>query len=395
MKIAMVSVHASPLGQAPGPIGAHVAGLSAELRRQGHEVVVYCRWEDPDLPERVRTDDGYDVVHVSAGPPRSLADGDVLPHLGEFTSFLLRQWAAAPPHVVHGHGWMSGVVSVLGGRRIRVPVVQAFHSLPLGARRPGGGTGPAERARIEALVGKEAAHVVAASAGEAFALASAGVRRTRISVVSSGVDTDLFIPENSPARREKPSLVLVAGPPSREAVEGVLVTLSRVDDAELMITGCTADDPRLTSVRARAEELGVASRVVFAAPVTREAMPALLHSADLVLCAPEDEPTGAVALEAMACGIPVVATSTGELADIVVDEVTGLLVGQDDADGLARAVHRLLRDDTLREEFAVAGRDRVTARYSWSQVASRVVRAYERAGATRQSSGTPSVDPVR
>jgi hypothetical protein len=146
MKIAMVSAHASPC----------VAGLSSALSRYGHDVTVYSRKDDPGLPSRVRTDRGYEVVHVSAGPATPLEDEDSLPHTGDFISFLLQEWAASPPDVVHGHGWMPGMVGVLGGRRVRVPVVQTFHSLAaLERRHRVSDTGPEERGRIEILVSEK------------------------------------------------------------------------------------------------------------------------------------------------------------------------------------------------------------------------------------------------
>lgn len=402
MKIAMVSAHASPLDVARGP---HVAGLSSALSRHGHDVTVYTRWDDLDLPSRVRAGRGYEVVHVPAGPATPLADEHALDHLGAFTSFLLQEWAAAPPDVVHGHGWMSGMVSVLGGRRVRVPVVQTFHSLEAVERRHGvSDTGPEERGKIEALVGKEAAHVAAAGSAEMAELIRAGVDRAKISVIPSGVDIDAFTPDESPAQRAQPYRVLTTATllPYRD-IETIITALSSVDDAELVVAGLPGsgrphDDPDVAKLREHAEHLGAGNRVVFAGAVTRSATPALVRSADAVVCAPSYEPSGTVALEAMACGVPVVATAVGALADVVVHGVTGLLVPPGEPETLSRALRSLLLDDTLRNELAVAGRDRVTARYSWSRVAADVLRVYTRAGdnpSGRRRSGRCPADSTR
>lgn len=369
VRIAMVCVHASPLDEASDP---HVDRLSSALCRLGHDVTVYTRRDDSDQPRRMRTADGYEVVHVPAGPATPLTDEQVLPHLGECASFLLREWAAAPPDVVHGHQWMSGVVGVLGGRRIRVPVVQTFLSLAAA-----GAAVPGERRRIEVLVGKEATHVAAASWAEAFDLMRAGVSRSKISVVSGGVDIDAFTPEGPRARRDRPYRVVMTGPsPSRESIGAVVAALSRVDGSELVITGRPG--------RQSPHDAGA---------VARSAMPALLRSADVVVCAPSHEPSGAVALEAMACGVPVVATAAGGLADVVVNGVTGLLVPPGEPENLAQALCSLLLDDTLRNEFGVAGRDRVIARYSWSHVAEDVLRVYAQAGVAAAT--TAVADPVQ
>jgi glycosyltransferase involved in cell wall biosynthesis len=378
MKIAMVSAHPSLLDEARGP---HIAGLSSALSRHGHDVTVYTRRDDPDVPSRVRTDRGYEVVHVPAGPATPLADP--LSHTGAFISFLLQEWAASPPDVVHGHGWMSGMVSVLGGRRVRVPVVQTFHSLAaVGQRRRGSDAGRDERGRIEVLVGKEAAHIAAASSAEMAELIRAGVDRAKISVVPSGVDIDRFTPEGAAAGRGRLYRVVTTASllPHRD-IKAVITAFSGLDDAELVIAGRLADHP--AQLREHAERLGVGDRVVFVGAVAHSAMPALLRSADAVVCAPSHEPSGAVALEAMACGAPIVATAVGALADVVVNGVTGLLVPPGEPESLSRALRSLLLDDTLRSQLAVAGRDRVTARYSWSRVAEDVLRAYTRAGAQK------------
>ncbi|USX54767.1 glycosyltransferase [Lentzea sp. HUAS12] len=383
MKIAMVSVHGGPLADASGPQeDTPVTGLSAALARQGHEVTVYHRRDRPDAPERIRTDRGVEVVLVPAGPLEPFADEHVLPHIGDFTSFILQDWASSPPDVVHGHRWMSGMVSVLGGRRAGVPVVQTFHSLAAAEQRDCPvDTASDERRRIEVLVGREAAHVTAGSAGEAFELARTGVKRTKISVVPGGVDVAAFTPEGPRAPRDRPFRVVT--PLHRRHTGAVVTALSRIDGAELVVSGLPAQgDPVVEKLRERGRQAG--TKVVFARAVT----PELLRSADAVVCASSYEPSGALALEAMACGVPVVASAVDALADVVVDGVTGLLVPAGEQEGLARALRSLLLNDTLRDEFSVAGHDRVMARYSWDHVAADFLRVYERAGAP---TGTPIV----
>src|SRR5438874_2156995 len=109
----MVSEHASPLaaigGVDAGGQNVHVAALAAGLARRGHDVTVHTRRDDPDLPDRVATSDGYDVVHVPAGPAVALPKDELLRHMPEFASFLRRTWAQQPPDLVHAHFWMSGL----------------------------------------------------------------------------------------------------------------------------------------------------------------------------------------------------------------------------------------------------------------------------------------------
>src|SRR5690606_12323284 len=114
MKIAMVSEHASPLaalgGVDPGGQNVHVAALSAALARRGHEVTVYTRRDDPDLPETVQMLPGVGVVHVPAGPAGPVPKDDLLPFMPAFGTWLGQHWAVTGvPDVVHSHFWMSGV----------------------------------------------------------------------------------------------------------------------------------------------------------------------------------------------------------------------------------------------------------------------------------------------
>jgi D-inositol-3-phosphate glycosyltransferase len=125
---------------------------------------------------------------------------------------------------------------------------------------------------------------------------------------------------------------------------------------------------------------GVADRFQLRGRVERDHVPALLRSADVVVCVPWYEPFGMVAVEAMACGVPVVASAVGGQVDTVVDGVTGLHVPPRDPDRLARAVGRLLADDSLRASLGEAGAKRARRRYSWSRVAAATLDTYRELG---------------
>jgi len=120
--------------------------------------------------------------------------------------------------------------------------------------------------------------------------------------------------------------------------------------------------------------------------VARDEMPAILRSADVVACAPWYEPFGIVPLEAMACGVPVVATAVGGMLDTVVHDVTGYLVQPKRPDLLADAINALMHDEFLRKSMGAAGRDRARARYSWDRVAADTQRVYDRLLAHYQGS---------
>jgi glycosyltransferase involved in cell wall biosynthesis len=400
MRISMVSEHASPLvalGEVDcGGQNLHVAELSSALARRGHEVVVYTRRSDPDLPTRVDTARGFSVVHVPAGPPGPLAKDEMLPHMGEFAETLAHDWRLRPPDVVHAHFWMSGLASVLAAENLDVPVVQTFHALGAVKRRHQGkqDTSPPARLRLERLIGRTVTRVAATCSDEVFELVRMGVPRSRISVVPCGVDPNRFLPHGEKAARgRRHRLISVGRLVPRKGFDIAIRALPHLPDTELVIAGGPPPSRLSSDLEARrllkiAKLEGVADRVRLLGQVSREEMPAWLRSSDAVVCTPWYEPFGIVPLEAMGCGVPVVAAAVGGLIDTVVDGVTGRHVPPRDPETLAKVLRPVLADSMMREAFGAAGRDRVVARYSWDRVAEDTVNAYYRAGAV------PAAAPV-
>ncbi|OCB33009.1 glycosyl transferase [Mycobacterium malmoense] len=396
MRIAMISEHASPLahlgGVDAGGQNVHVAELSSALARRGHDVVVYTRRDDARLPECVETDHGYRVVHVPAGPARALPKDELLQYMYAFARFLDARWVADAPDVAHGHFWMSGVATLRAARPHRIPSVQTFHALGLIKRLHQGldDTSPDCRVGVEARIARDADWVAATSTDEVFELVRMGRARSRTSVVPCGVDVEAFSPDGPAAPRgERPRIVSVGRLVPRKGFETLICALPRIPDAELVIVGGPAqadfaDDPEAQQLQRLAAELGVADRVRLLGAVTRGEMPALLRSADVVACTPWYEPFGIVPLEAMACGVPVVATAVGGIRDTVVDDVTGRLVPPKDPARLGDAIASLLADRDRRSAMGAAGRERARARYTWDRVAADTERIYEKLAPVRR-----------
>ena len=408
MRIAMISEHASPLaalgGADAGGQNVHVLELSSALADAGHEVTVWTRRDAPDLPDAVPVRPGVVVRRVTAGPAEPIPKDRLVPHLPAFTRVLEQAWSGAdagePPDVVHAHFWMSGMIALAaaGGR---IPVVQTFHALGSVKRRYQGeaDTSPAGRVRAELAVARQVDRVLATCTDEVFELARMGVPRRRTTVVPCGVDTTRFTPDGPVAPRgNRPRLVSLGRLVRRKGVDEVIEALRRVPGAELVIAGGAGDgDPDVVRLRRRAAAAGVTDRVQLIGPVARQDVPALLRSADAVVCVPWYEPFGIVPLEAMACGRPVVASAVGGFQDTVVDQVTGLLVAPRRPDVLAAALRELLGSPTRGTAFGIAGRDRVLARYDWEQVAAATAAVYEDVVAARQRHRRASagqVDPV-
>ena len=389
MRIAMVSEHASPLaaigGVDSGGQNVHVESLARAFGRAGHDVTVYTRRDSAELPDRVRIADGVVVEHLDAGPATWVPRDQLLPLVGQLGSELATRIAADPPDLVHAHFWMSGLAALSATRDVTVPVVQTFHALGVTKRRFQGraDTSPPVRIRMERALARAVDRVVATSTDEVAELVRLGAARKRITVVPSGVDVDQFTPDGPVAERgDRPRVLCIGRLVPRKGFDTVIRALVGVPRAELVIAGGPAaaelaDDPEATRLAGLAERFGVADRVRLIGAVARPDVPALLRSADIVVCTPWYEPFGIVPLEAMACGVPVVASAVGGFLDTVVDGSTGTLVPPRRPDRLAAAMRRLLSEPFWREAYGTAGVDRARSRYSWDRIAASTLAVYE------------------
>ncbi|KHD73699.1 glycosyltransferase [Actinoplanes utahensis] len=390
MRIAMISEHASPLaalgGVDAGGQNSHVAELAAALAGQGHEVRVYTRRDNPDLPTVVPMGERVDVVHVPAGPATALPKDELLPYMGAFGEWMAADWRGEwMPHVAHAHFWMSGLAALDAGRACGVPVVQTFHALGTVKRRHQGraDTSPPRRIAFECHLAQAVDRVIVQCRDEIGELLRMGVPRSRMALVPSGVNTERFS-ERGPAvpRRDGLARILtVARLVERKGVEDTIRAMAAVPGAELVVVGGPpaaelGADPYAQKLLALARHCRVDDRITLAGAVPAHEMPAWYRSADILAAAPWYEPFGLTPLEAMACGVPVVATEVGGLTDTVVDGVTGDLVPPRDPRALATALRRLLGDEVRRFSYAAAAADRATASYSWPRIAERLTAVY-------------------
>lgn len=402
MRIAMISEHASPLavlgGEDAGGQNIHVAELSVALAAAGHDVRVYTRRDRPDLPAVARLSGGVAVVHVPAGPPEPIPKDALLPYMKDFGRWLVGAWRDAEwaPDVAHAHFWMSGLAAIGAGRQTGVPVVQTYHALGTVKRRYQGvmDTSPPRRIGYERSLGRAVDRVVAQCQDEVRELARMGVPRARVTVIPSGVNEQLFAPVGPAAPRhpDRPRILTVGRLVERKGFQDVIRAMQLIPDAECVVVGGPpaaglAGDPQARRLRAIAESCRVADRVRLVGAVPKEEMAAWYRSADLLVAAPWYEPFGLTPLEAMACGVPVVATAVGGLTDTVVDGSTGDLVPPQDPVALGTAVARLLDDQVRRFAYASAALDRVRQRYTWPCTAAALDGVYTAVSGVRHPTG--------
>ena len=393
MRIAMVSEHADPTaapgGEDAGGQNVHVAALARALGARDHTIVVYTRLASPDAEQVVPLAPGVEVHRLAAGPAMPLPKDELLPHMAEFGAALGREWARQPPDLVHAHFWMSGLASLQGAAGLRIPVAQTFHALgSVKARHQRGrDTSPPQRIDAERRIGLACDQVIATCRDEVRELGQLGIPPGKVSVVPCGVDTGTFWPSGAMAPRDSPGRLLTLGRlVERKGIDTAIEALARLPGVELVIAGGPerdqlGGDAEYRRLRDIAQAHGVAGQVVFTGAVPRAQVPALIRSADVVVCTPWYEPFGITPLEAMACGVPVVASAVGGLADSVVHGTTGLLIPARDPAALTAAARTLLANPALRRAFGEAGARRVRRWYSWPRVAAQTENVYLRLGA--------------
>nr|WP_188126729.1 glycosyltransferase [Actinoplanes lobatus] len=351
--------------------------LAAALAELGHEVRVYIRRVDPDAAEVAVTPAGVHVVNVVAGPVRPIPSDQLLPHMGEFARVLGEQWRDGwSPDVAHAHFWTSGLAAVTAAKQIGVPVVQSFHEL---GEFDGAAQGPS-RSGYERALGRAVDRVVAETQDEVGELVRIGVPRARLTVIPSGVDSERFTPDGPAAPRDPElSRILSVGKlVERKGFGDVIQAMRYVPGAEVVVVGGPppeqlSADPGAGLLRSMAEQFRVADRFRLVGAVPQRELPSWYRSADVLVAAPGDERS---ALEAMACGLPVVGTAGGTLTETVVDGLTGDLVPARDPRALGGALRRLINDKVRRFTYATAALDRARQAYSWKRVAAQIGSVY-------------------
>ncbi len=389
MRIALVTDH-SPLTHLSQPADpgsltqtARVTSLAQELARAGHRVTIYARRDSRALPDSAILAPGVTAEHVTAGPPTPLAADKLAAHLAEFGRCLTRHWRRNRPDVVHAHAWTGGLAALGGARDLGVPVVQTFGSLGAAEQRHRMPQAPSPaRIRLEAGIARSADVVLASSAEEQADLARMGVPRTRVRVVPCGVDTQRFSPEGPAAERNGRPRLLCAEPlTATRGLEVAVRALAEIPDAELVITGGPgraelSQDPAYRDLRKIARKLRVHDRLVFTGRISADDLPALLRSADLLVSTAPYEPVGMAAIQAMACGTPVVTATAGAERDAVIDLTTGLLLPVRQPAPLAARIRRLLGNSMQLEAYGIAAADRARSRYSWERIGRETLAAY-------------------
>ena len=367
-------------------MNVYVRELAAALAQAGVSTTVFVRRWAADLTTEVVVEPGFRVVHLDAGPV-DLPKEQLPDTVGAFTEALVGHLRHAPVDVLHANYWLSGVVGHQVKHRLDLPLVSTFHTLAR-VKAETGDPEPERRIQAEADVVGCSDVILANSIEEVSQLERLyGADRDRIEVVAPGVEHAFFSPGSQAGARqalgldrEAPILLFVGRIQPLKGLPVAVETLARLrrPDARLVVVGgpSGADGPaEVQRVEALARSLGVAGQIQYVEPQPHHLLSSWYRAADVVLVPSRSESFGLVALEAAACGTPVVAAAVGGLRTLVDHGHTGFLVDGRDPDAFATATSHLLDQPELRHRLGLAGAERAQ-HYTWSTAAARLRRIY-------------------
>ena len=405
LRVCMLSVHTCPLatlgGKETGGMNVYVRDLSRQLARRGHQVDVYTRSQDPRVP-RVSGAIGHGarVVHLPAGPEQPYDTNRAYDHLAEFVDGVGAQAErdGVRYDVLHSHYWLSGAVAMDLRERWGTPVMHMYHTL---GKMKDSVAQQAEhleeerRISVESAIARQADVLVAATAVEKEQLARLySADEARIRVISPGVDTELFHPMPAQFAKERIGIC-----PERRFIlfVGRIVPLKGIDtllraiaaivqkSPELREELCVPiiggepdrgrEDEEIARLQVLKEELGISDIVTFLGARDQDELQYYYSAAETVVVPSDYESFGMVALEAMACGTPVIASDVGGLATLVKNGRTGYRVPARDPDALAGKINRLLTDEGLR--LRIGQRATCWAEgFAWPRIADQIEAVY-------------------
>ncbi len=402
-RIATISLHTSPLDQPgtgdAGGLNVYVVEVSKRLAESGIEVEIFTRAVCRDTPPTVELAPGVLVRNVVAGPFEEL-DKNVLPgQICEFTFEVLRAEAAHAPgryDLLHAHYWLSGQVAAVAAERWGVPLVQSMHTLGKVknlALAFGDCAEPTARIRGEGEVVAAADRLVANTAEEARQLIDLyGADPWRVETVNPGVDLSVFRPAGRFSSRRRLGLpadaVVLAFAGRIQPLKGPDVVLRAAASllrlrpslagrlVVVIVGGPSGSEVGAPGrLEALASSLGIAGSVRFEAPCPQPELADWYRAADVVLVPSHSESFGLVALEAQACGTPVVAAAVGGLRTAVRDGFSGVLVDGHDPEVWARVLSDLLSSPGRLAALSRGAREHAAA-FNWPATAERLVGVY-------------------
>lgn len=404
----MLSYHTCPLatlgGKDTGGMNVYVRDLTKTLGRLGVHVDVFTRSQDEHVPH-VLHDLGYGnrVVHIPAGPEIPMSKQQLATYLPQFSEGII-QFAAEKGieyDLIHSHYWMSGIAANTMKQKLNIPYVHMFHTLGLMKNRIARTSAEMEgmyRINGELDVMKTADCIITATPAERSQIEY--LYKTSINtikVIPPGVDTGHFYPippDEAKEAIEIPTdhrMLLFVGRIERlKGIETLIKAIAILYDSGflkecphyLTIIGGNPDDTHedlnseMHRLKDLSKEYNIEDLIIFLGKRSQDSLPYYYSAAEVVIMPSHYESFGMVALEAMACGTPVIASQVGGLAYLVKDGETGMVVPNDDPQALADSLKKVLCRKGIRNELS-ANAARYAKEYDWEIIASQVINVYE------------------
>ncbi len=392
LRIAMLSAHSSPLGKLgskdTGGMSVYVRELSRELGRRGHMVDIYTRYDQYTLDRIAELDKGVRLIHLRLGKNQSISKVEMYPHLQDFFCELeqFRLAGHLEYDLIHSHYWLSGMLGIWAQETWKRRHVVMFHSLGAVKNHTGvGSPEPEIRIATENAVIETCHRILVPTQREKERLINFyNAPHSKIGVVPCGVDLELFCPMKQSAARAQlgfnpdDKLALFVGRlDSMKGLDRLLEAMGYLKHRRhlrlIIVGGDGIHTPEGQILLGLARTFGVEDSIGFIGRIEQKDLPVYYNAADVMVMPSYYESFGLVSLEALACGIPVVATSVGVMDTIIKEGLNGQLVPNGDPKLLAKAIDRVTSQLPARSADAI--RQTVLV-FGWSNITSAIIREY-------------------
>ena len=409
-QIALLSVHTSPLDQPgvgdAGGLNVYVVETAKRLAQQNIGVDIFTRRTSSSVKNESILFDGVKVKQITAGPFEGLTKQSLPSQLCALSAGVLREEALQKEgyyQLIHSHYWLSGQVGWVASERWNVPLVHSMHTMAKvknSSLAIDDSPEPTEREIGEQQVVDAANQLVANTESEAQDLIHLyGADTNNVSVVNPGVDLDLFSPGDQLIARKElgiPQDAIVftfVGRVQPLKAPDVLIKAAHQfinnhpnlkNKVRVVICGGLSGSGlnRPESLVSLVKELDLLENVIFLAPSSREKLTLVYRASTLVAVPSYSESFGLVAIEAQACGVPVIATNVGGLKTTVADNKSGLLVNGHDPRTWAQVLAQLSLDDAELKKLQIGARQHAL-NFSWDKTVSGLINVYEKALVTK------------
>jgi len=405
----MFSIHSCPIGELgtkdTGGMNVYIRELARELGNRGHRIDIYTRRHDPQDPQVIEINENVRVIHLKAGKNGYMHKLDIYPYLSDITLALEDFKTREGIHydLVHSHYWLSGRVGNWAQNYWKIPHLIMFHTL--GAVKNTTGVGEEEpRLRIatESHLVNSCDRIITATEREIRELERFyDAPADRMQIITCGVDLNLFRPVDQAAARrqlefdpEEKLLLYVGRLEPQKGIERLLAAISHLKHLRkiklAVIGGDGHHEPEFQRLLQLSKELDIQDNVFFAGRVDQQDLPTYYSAANLLIVPSHHESFGLVALEALACGTPVVASDVGAMRSIIIENETGCVVSPADPPGLADTIDAYFKKLRFRFGSPEMIRDSV-AKFAWPNIADAMTEEY--VSVLNQSSRRDLIEP--